>query len=219
MALPWDALVTVSDIERDNLGVPFAGAGDAADAIEQAILDMQGQVCTYLNRKPIVRLITETPTTGWTYSLFHKKYMSCLRHWPIVKVHQVLDIQGNDVTDSFEIAPESDENFDVMADNVYVGYQIQYWAGYIRRGEVLDDVQAYTAAHADLDVLPPVLPDDIRSCVTELVLNRLTLAKNQQFGVGQKVQGVAGSRLEFEKPDNYFSTSRLRSIKKYKRMW
>lgn len=222
MALPWNGLVTVSDIERDNLGQPYKAPTpeQTEAAIEQAILDMQGNVETFINRELIVREYCETFGHGnrWKYNLALQKFELSLKNWPVVQVISVTANDGDDLTSEFSLDTETYDNYVLLTDSVRVGIKVRYYAGYRRRDQELSDIQAYSDMHAGLTELPPILPSDIRSCVTELVLNRLTVAKNQQFGVGQTVKGIAGNELQYTKPDSYFSSSRLRRLRKHVRL-
>lgn len=222
MALPWNGLVTAEDIERDNLGQPFKAPTpeQTQAAIEQAILDMQGNVETYLNRNLIVREYCETFTNPcYRYNLAYQKFELTLKSWPVVQVISVTSLNGEDLSDEFSLDNETYEDYKLLTSNVSVGIKVRYFAGYRRKDQSMTQIQAYSEKHRSLTALPPILPNDIRSCVTELVLNRLTVAKNQQFGVGQTVKGIAGNELTFTKPDTYFSSSRLRRLKKHMRLW
>lgn len=221
--LPWQAAITASDVERDNLGAPYSGSSqeDTDSSINQAILDIQGMVETYLRRPLIVREFHEiVPSSHYKYTLGYEKWEVILKNDPVVEIVSASTPSSPELKNAFDLDEDTYAGYKVLSESFHVGLRVSYFAGWRRHEDTtLSELRNYTDKHAQLHNLPPVLPMDIRSVITEMVLHRLNLARNQQFGIGQKVQSVAGASLRFDAPEGGFYTRRLRLLKPYMRLW
>lgn len=221
--LPWHAAITAEDVKRDNLGQPYLSGSDeeTEEAINQAILDIQGMVETYLRRSLIVRDYSERVNTSrFSYDITDEAWLVLLENDPVVEIISASTTTSGELKDSIHLDEDSYSSYKVVSDSFHVGLRIKYFAGWRRSEETtLSEMRLYSDAHGALHNLPDVLPADIRSVITEMVLHRLSLARNQQFGLGQKVAGVGGDRLQFDAPEGGFYTRRLRLLKTYMRLW
>ncbi len=218
--LDYKALVTAEDIIRDGIASTNLDADVDGPIINRAVMDMTGVIETRLNRGLIVRQYQEV--VYWDrYSLrpLWNDYPIDVKAYPVVQIISATDEDGVDKTSEYRLMDETFEaQYQILADN-YDPVRLVYWAGYRRsEDESLLDVQGYSPSHATLTRLPPVLPWDIRSVVTELVLHRLALAETQQFGQGRKILGVAGSDVSISAPQEDFVQNRLMMLSKHRRL-
>ena len=181
MALPWYVPVTASDLVRDSIATI---EDDLTEAVEQALTDILGNVETFLQRQLIVRQHSDTIYRWRRRHWDDDTYDAYVRVWPAVEVVSATNQDDKDVTDYFSLPRTTAEDYGYRVYSTEPGrIDMTYWAGYRKREEdTLADVQAYTAEHSTLTTLPPVLPHDIRSVITELTLHRIALAKSEQFG-------------------------------------
>ena len=216
LALPRTALVNSDDIVRDainSLGIDTAGN---ADAITRAIMDTTGLVEDWCHRKFIVREYSQT-INFYQYNIRwgFDNYEAFLDDYPLVQIISAVDQDGTDVSSEYSLHTVTRCREHKLLAETARTVLLTYFAGYRATEEVsLADLQV------DLPGLtrePDVLPWAVRSVTTELVLHRLTLAANQQFGVGRQIQSIGSEGVELDKPDRNFIEDRLRTLTEHKR--
>ena len=220
VTLSYQALVSEDDIQRDAIKSLPISFDTYQSAIRQAIHDMGRVVENYLQRKLIVQKYTESVYYfHWRYDWGFNRTDTLLHDYPIVQIISVTDIHNEDITDEYSIHPETSKRETRIVGTDIKQVTVEYYAGYRRDdGESLSDIQNYSDNHGDLDTLPPVLPSEIRSVTTELVLHRLTLASNQQLGMGERITGIGLSDIKAAPPDRHFIEERLAMLAEHRRI-
>ena len=222
MALNPYALIDGDDITRDAISSLPIAVEDYEDAVDQAIADITAVIEDYLQRQLIVRKYTELlPFPKWRIREWIPDSVEAYtRAWPPLQILQVKDQDGEDVTDLYQEHVETWKRHRMIMTDQIRTCTVTYIAGYRRKiGVTLAQVKLYpddTTELEDLTVLPPVLPASIRAVATELVLHRLTLASNQQLGIGQRVQGIADLDVALDSPQRSYVIQQLRTIDEHR---
>ena len=212
-------LLLSADVERDSLeyNTPIDFSRQM-EAVEYAINDVQSVVETFLHRiLPVRKTVQIVDYSKWRYLYGFDYSLGFLREYPLAKILNVIDSNGNDVTSEYQIpdVTEYKEHRIQRTSNIFSNVQITAYTGYRRKDQTLQDLQDLGSEYNDLDTLPTALPDDIRSVLTKLILHRLTLASTGQFGAGQKVMGAIDD-VTLPSPDRDFENDALRQLMDYR---
>ena len=213
-------LIQAEDIQRDALdGLPIR-VNDNTSAVEQAIDDLSGILEDFLNRTLTVRKTVQViPYTRWEFVYGFNYAQAYLTHYPLAEIIQVLDGDGEDVTSEYSIHNVT-ENREMMIRGPSSFRQIELTAytGYRRKDQAIEHLRAADTSLQDLNELPLILPSEIRSVLTEIVINRLTLASSGQLGSGQKVTSIGNQDVTLSSPDDMFIHDRLLQLRNYQRV-
>ena len=215
-------LLLTSDVERDSIGANTPlDFFSQSDAVETAITDVQSMVETYLDRILTVRKSVQiVDYARWQIQWSFNYSLGFLQEYPLVKILNVEDSDGEDITDEYSIpvVTKYKEHRIQGQSRVSNNIQVTAYTGYRREDQTLADIQALGDEYDDLDVLPPKLPSDIRGIITKLVLNRLTLASTGQLGTGQKVMGGVDD-VRLSEPASDFESDCLVRLADYRAVY
>ena len=213
-------LVRSEDLVRDSVNGLSIDTDEHANAITQALEDMEGVVEDYLNRELAVRETTQVVEyKQWDWEWGFNYAQAYLSQYPVVEIIEVTDEGGNDVTDEYSLHTVTNlKERMIKGPQSFRQIQLRAYTGYRRKDQTLAQLQD-VAELADLTELPMALPNEIRSVITELTLNRLLLASMGQMGTGQVVSGVGNQNVEISAPDQSFIDHKLCRLVNYIRVF
>ncbi|MCY3487147.1 MAG: hypothetical protein OXH34_01795 [Bacteroidetes bacterium] len=213
-------LLLTEELVQDSLGKIPATSERNTSAFNRAISDMTGVTERFLNRELAVRKTTQIlPITRWKHVHTFNYAEGFLTHFPMVQILTVTDGEGNDVSSDYSLHDVTDRQERLIRGPVSFRWvRVTGFTGYRRVDQDLTALQAIDGL-SDLTELPPVLPDEIRSALTEITLNRLILASKGQLGTNQQISGIGQQEVRISAPDKMFVNDRLRDLVDYRRVF
>jgi hypothetical protein len=196
-------LVTPDDLVHAAGGSVTADPSDEEDRlrIRAKLAAAQARVEGWLSRRLPVHKYTLPPSV-WqrTFAGYGYAYAFWAPEWPIVQSDvEGAVVRGGAMLYAVETTPDP----------------VTLWAGYRREDQTLEDLQEEVP---DLEVLPPVLPADLRDAVIELALIKLNAASRGTLGSGRVVQQVGTqASVTVESVDRGAENRVLRSLRHYQR--
>lgn len=209
-------LISPEHLERDTFSeLSIRLTSDTRDGIVRAIKDATGLVENHLHRKLLVAKTTQRIRYGmWNYNWGFNYAEAPLDDFPLVQILNVATDQGDDVTDKYSIHTETNRRIRfIQGPNEYRQVIVTAYTGYRGEHHTLDNLQALTGS--DLNELPEVLPDDIRSVLCALTAHRIALSGVGQWGQGQVSQNTAGYGTRIAMQDKDYVSDKLACLREH----
>lgn len=182
--LPWWALITTDELERDALESLTDPAVPLGDIGVQVIRDATKLIESYLDRTIIVRKVAQgVDKSGWIpyVGSTDADVAVYAREWPVVEtITSNIDpgrnsrrlVRGSEKTDEFE-----------------------YFAGYKRQDQTQSGLSSDVSELSNLTEAPPDLPDQYRRVCLELCLEALQSAEDATLGSGRRQQQIGDGNM------------------------
>lgn len=220
--LPYTALITPAALQGralDSLALNLStdSNGDPVDpegweAAVLAIEDAGGALQDALGRSQLIARKVEEyfPARLWQPGVKPGRYYVWTGAWPAFEVEDTAEVDY-----SVEAARGADASLRRLFAPVRSDAEVTYYAGYRRKDQTLEDVQAEVPG---VTKEPPVLPAAIRAACVELVLHRLFQAENKQYGTGQTRQNIGGQNVTVSSTDTEFTRRTLKRLHSHKKL-
>lgn len=205
--LPYTALVSASDVVAESIGSVDLKQDDPNfdQYLNRAIAAATDAIESRLNRKFITRAYTSLVKRGrWRYNSVNSRYAAWSPAWPIVEIETTTVTIGN----------AEGRDGGLFLTTAPGDLQIDYFAGYRRNGQALEQLQQETAL-ADLTVEPEQLPSEVHGACIDIALY---LIARRAKGPGESTRNltVGGATVSVTRSDQRFIEEVCESLYAYR---